>query len=247
VELWHGELERAAQRADEAISIARRTHDDSLLAFVLARSSLARTGYSARADRSEVAVAQLRAVGDLVGVVHICGNVAYLAIAERRYPEAFAWLATAFDAARQLGDPNAVFMIRTNQGLAQLFLDELDAAAAAFCNALAICRDAGAEDVVDETFLGLAAVQALRGDFDRAARLAGAALSHQTAERSVEEDAVWSQLLEILNAARERSDRETWDRAASQGAALTVHDTIDLALAHGRFVPPTPATLAAAT
>ena len=245
VELWRGNLERAAELADEAISIARRTHDDSLLAFVLARSALARPGYTACADRSEVAVAQLRAVGDLVGVVHTCGNVAYLAIAERRYPEALGWLAAAFDAARRLGDPNAAFMIRTNLGLAQLFLDELDAAASAFCDALALCRDAGAEDVVDETLLGLAAVEALRGDFDRAARLAGGAISHQTAERNVEEDAVWSQLLEILHAARERSDRDTWDRAASQGAALTVHDTIDLALAHGRFVPPTPATLAA--
>jgi predicted ATPase/class 3 adenylate cyclase len=245
VELWRGDVDRATQHADEATRIARRTQDESVLAFVLAGSALARPGYTACADRSEVAVAQLLAVGDLVGVVHLCGNVGYMAIVERRYPEALEWLATAFDAAQRLEDPNALFMIQTNQGLAQLFLDELDAAAAAFCSALAICRDAGAEQVIDETLLGLAAVEASRGDFDRAARLAGAAISHQTAERNVGEDTVWLQLLEWLDAARERSDRDRWDRAAGQGAALTVHDAIDLALAHGRFAPPPPATLAA--
>jgi predicted ATPase/class 3 adenylate cyclase len=245
VELWHGNVERATEDADEAIRIAQRTQDDSLLAFVLAMSALARTGYTARADRADLAVAKLRAVGDLVGVVHVCGNVAYMAIAERRYPEALRLLQTAFDAARRLGDPNAVFMIRTNEGLAQLFLDQLDAAASAFCDALAICRDAGAEDVVDETLLGLASVEASRGDFDRAARLAGGAIAHQTAERNVEEDTIWSQLLETLNDAREHCGHATWDRAASEGATLTVHETIDLALAHGRFAPPPPATLAA--
>ena len=87
------------------------------------------------------------------------------------------------DAAKRLGNPHAAFTIRTNEGLARLPLNELDEAASAFSDAPAVCRDAGAEDLVDETLLGLAAVAASRGDFDRAARRAALALSHQTAER----------------------------------------------------------------
>jgi hypothetical protein len=88
-------------------------------------------------------------------------------------------------------------------------------------------------------------VEASRGELDRAARLAGAAVGHETADRNVEEDSIWSQLLELLAHAREHCGAATWDRAADEGVALTVHDAIDLALAHGRFARPKAATRAA--
>jgi hypothetical protein len=197
--------------------------------------------------RATAAVAHLQAVGDLIGLVRVCGNVGFIATVGRRYPDALSWLDKGLDAARALGDPAAVFFIRTNQALASLFVGDLDDAGRAFSEALTACRDGGTEDVADETLLGLAAVEAARGDLAQAARLTGAAHGRETADRSVDEDDIWSRLHdEILTPARERYGPETWDRAAHETAPLSVHDAIDLALAHGRFAPPPPATSTAA-
>ena len=179
-----------------------------------ARSSL--RGYEDLAPRAAAAVAHLRAVGDLIGLVRICGNVGYAATVERRYDDALSWLERGVEFARPLDDPAALFFIRTNHALASLFADDLDEARHAFCEALTACRE-GAEDLADETLLGLAAVEASQGDLERAARLAGAAHGRETADRSVDEDTIWDRLYdEILTPARERYGAENWDRAAER-------------------------------
>jgi hypothetical protein len=71
--------------------------------------------------------------------------------------------------------------------------------------------------------------------------LTGAAQGHETAERSIDEDTIWSRLHdEILTPARTRLGRESWDSATRDGAVLTVHDAINLALARGRFAATAP-------
>ena len=63
--------------------------------------------------------------------------------------------------------------------------------------------------------------------------------------RRVDEDTIWSRLHdEILTPARERYGRELWDLAEREGAALTVSETIDLALAQERFASPASAATA---
>jgi predicted ATPase/class 3 adenylate cyclase len=247
-EAWRGRFDRAEAIAIEAIQAATRAGDSRIVAYALSISAIAASGYEDVAQRATAAVAHLQAVGDLIGLVRVCGNVGYQATVERRYDDALSWLEKALEFARPLEDPAAIFFIRTNHALASLFLDDLDGARRAFCEALIACRDGGTEDVVDETLLGLAAVEASRGDLARAARLAGAAQGRETAERSVDEDTIWSRLHdEILTPARNRYGPHNWDRAASETAPLSAHDAIDLALAHGRFAPPTPTTSTAAS
>src|SRR4051794_16617769 len=125
-------------------------------------------------------------------------------------------------------------MLLSNRGLARLFLNEIEEAGQEFGDALAICRAAGREDIVDETLLGLAAVEASRGALARAARLAGAAKRHET-KRSGTEDAVWSRLNDIVAPARERFGVVRWDDAEGEGAVLSVRDAIDLGLARGKL------------
>jgi tetratricopeptide (TPR) repeat protein len=238
LEGWRGHADRATELGAEAISHARRTKDQSLLALVLSLCTITGPDYDRAVERAETAVAALRTVGDLQGIANVALNIGYLAIAQRRDYDALVWLDAALEAAQRLGDPHALFTIRTNQGLARLFLEEMDQAALAFREALMICRDAGDEDLVDETLLGLAVADAARGYFRGAARLAGAAARHETPERSPEENRVWSCLVELLSRARERYGLDAWDRAAGEGAALTVHEAIDTALGH----EPLPAT-----
>jgi len=229
---WRGRGDQATALRDEAISHARHTQDRALLAFVLALCAITGPDYAHAVQRARTAVAELRTVGDLQGIADVCLNIGYLAIAQGRDQDALVWLDTALEAERRLGDPHALFTIRTNQGLAQLFLEEIDEACLAFRQALAVCCEAGDEDLVDETLLGVAVADAARGDLDGAARLAGAAAVHETPKRSAQEDRVWSRLVELLSRARKRYGPDAWDRAADEGAALTAHEAIDAALGH---------------
>ena len=241
VEALQGRFEQADELGAEAIRTAQGAGDRCALAFALSMSAIAAPGYGNVARRAATAVEHLREVGDLFGLVRLCSNVGYQATAERRYDEALGWFSEGLKCARQLDDPLGLFLIRTNMALAKLFLNDLDEAEYGFGEALARCQDAGAQDVVAETLLGLAAVEALRSDVARAARLAGAALRHDCPERTTEEETIWSRLgAEILAPARERHGGDEWDHAAREGAALSVPEAIDLALAGGRFSPRVP-------
>ena len=191
----------------------------------------------------------LHRVGNLDQLARVCGTAGYAAIAERRYREALAWLDEALDAARRLDDPSELFAVHGNQGLARLFLHEPEDAGQQFCDALAVCREAGHEDDagVDETLLGLAAVEASRGQLARAARLTGAAKAHQARRGFVDEaDRLVAAHRRHLAPARHRYGPERWDLAEREGAELTLHDAIDLALERGRFARVATTTTAAA-
>jgi predicted ATPase/class 3 adenylate cyclase len=245
-EAWRGRFEGAAALGDEAIEVAQRTQDEGVLATALSMSAMTVAEYEDAAQRAHIALACLQAAGDVNGLARVCLNVGYAALAERRYADALGWCDRGLESARRLDNIWAVFSTRTNEALARLFLLQFDEAAKAFCQALAVCHDAGAENVADETLLGLAAAEASRGDLARAARLTGAATAHESKSRAVDEDTVWSRVHdEFLTPARERCGPERWDLAQREGAALTVHDAVGLALEHGRSAPPATETAAA--
>jgi predicted ATPase/class 3 adenylate cyclase len=232
-EAWCGRFDQAETLASEAVQAARRAGDERTVAHALSIRALVASDYVDIVPRATAAVTQLRAVGDLIGLVRICGNVGYTATVERRYDDALSWLEQGLEFARPLDDPAALFFLQTNHALACLFADDLDEARHAFCEALTACRE-GTEDLADETLLGLAAVEASQGDLERAARLAGAAHGRETADRSVDENTIWDRLYDqILTPARERYGAENWDRAAGAAALLSLEEAIDLALAHG--------------
>ena len=242
-EAWIGHDERAKALLDDALQLAERAHNEEILSFVLAENAYSAASYDDAARRASPAVAHLQRAGNLRDLALVCNVTAYLAIAERRQHDAIAWLNRGLEAARRLGDPNSTFLIWGNYGLAKLFDDELEEASHAFREALAVCRDAGSEDIVDETLLGLAAVAALQDEPARAACLSGAAREHEAAARNVSEEAVQTRLIdEYLTPARDRYGPENWNHAAIQGASLTVQEAIDLALTGGRLAPPASTT-----
>jgi hypothetical protein len=236
-ETFVGNYDQATMLSEQAVRYAELAQDEAAIAS--ARVSWARSGagYEDVARRARSAMPYLHRVGNLDQLARVCGTAGYAAIAECHYREALAWLDEALDAARGLDDPSELFAVHGNQGLARLFLHELEDAGQHFCDALVVCREAGHEDDagVDETLLGLSAVEASRGQLARAARLAGAAKAHQARRGFVDEQLVWSRLIDDIAPARHRYDPERWDLAEREGAALTVHDAIDLALERGRF------------
>jgi predicted ATPase/DNA-binding SARP family transcriptional activator len=230
------DLEARALR-DEALELAQSTDDAAAIASV---ASIADPSYQDATRHAHAAVPYLQRVGDLFHLAWVCNVTGYLAIVDRNYHDALVWLDQGLDAAQRLSNPKSVFLIRNNQGLAALFLDEIDDASRAFRDALAVCREAGCEDMIEEPLLGLASAIAGHEHYARAAELAGAARAHETNARTAGEETVRARLNdEILTSARDRYGGDDWDRAAGFGATLTAPEAIDLALERGRFAPPT--------
>jgi predicted ATPase len=127
-------------------------------------------------ERVEHAAARLRACGN----VHQSGQllVAASAVALRqggdRDARAFAERATPM-----ADTPFLSMVARTNLGYAALLGGDIDPAAAAFREALAICRELVVPPFASQILTGLAAVAALRGDGERAGRLYSAAGAHR--------------------------------------------------------------------
>jgi tetratricopeptide (TPR) repeat protein len=241
---WAGEDDVAEALAVEAIGIARASQDEDVLGFALVQHAVSAARYDDAALRTREAIAHLRGIGDLRQLGYVRNVTAYLAIAERRYEDALAWLDEGIEETRPLGDPNLVYLIRGNQGLANLFLDRLTDAAERFRDALAVCREAGSEDIVDESLLGMAVVVARQGAPRLAAELAGAARAHPALGYGPQEVDVLSRLGAMLDRERERCGPEDWDRAQRSGEVLSVREAIDLALARGRFARTAPDALA---
>ena len=176
---------------------AERTQDETTLGRALAESAEVAADYDDASRRASIAVTHLDRIGDLLELARTCTLTGYKAIADGHYRAGLDWLDRGLEAARLVKeDRQSTFFIRGNQGLAWLFLDELDKAAQGFRDALAVCREAGREDLVAETLLGLAVVSARRGELTRAAHLAGAARANGTPEPNRNEDSVWSRLSE---------------------------------------------------
>jgi predicted ATPase/DNA-binding SARP family transcriptional activator len=242
-EAFRGRHERAVATSEEAIRVAQRADDEPSLVLALTQRVLASNGFD-DADRAATdALPLLQRTGDLLQLCIVCSSTGYLATVERRYQAASFWLEEGITAARRLDDPASPFYLHGNRGLVKLFLNELDDAARAFCEALAVSREAAREDAIDELLAGLAAVAARQGEFSRAARLFGAATARFAPSRAPVEDAIWSRISdEIIAPARNTYGPEAWDSAARQGALLTTRNVIDFALS-----PEWPTTPAATT
>ena len=94
--------------------------------------------------------------------------------------DAMEFAARATPPTRALSDPFVWMLLRGNLGLAALFTGETDAARQGFREELTLCRDLVVLfPFAIEGLAGLAAVSAIHGDDDRAARLVGAAAEHR--------------------------------------------------------------------
>jgi len=233
-EAWHGRCENASALGEEAMQFAKRADDDETIATVLKVQAYAATEYDDMARRARVALVHLRRAGMLGDAGRLCDAIGYVALVDRAYRDALAWFTDGLELADTIASATHVFYLRNNEGLARLFLGELDEAALAFAEALAICHDAAGEDVVYETLLGMAAVAARHREYRRAARLLGAATRHATASLAHIEAEIQVRLHdEMFPGARESYGPERWDRAVADGATLTVSAAIDLGLERG--------------
>jgi hypothetical protein len=113
-----------------------------------------------------------------------------------------------------------------------VFARDTDAARRAFREELEFCRETVYLPYAREGLLGLAAVAAIDGDVQRAARLVGAADVHRYA---APDDRVHARLhAAFFEDARTRYGADAWDATARDGAALSFEDAVAYALEQPR-------------
>jgi predicted ATPase/DNA-binding SARP family transcriptional activator len=225
---WRGDATGGMALAEEAVVHAQCSGDPIALSRALLSRVNAAPDYLVAVAHAPAAAEQLRSVGNLYGTAQLCNEVGYRALVDGHYQEALQWLDQGLTASHEVSHAGTRYLIRGNQGLALLFLDRREEAAKAFDDALAACVEGGADDMVDETLLGVATLAADRADIARAAQLAGAANCHQVGVRAPGEQAVWDRLEAGLEHARSGLDAHEWERGVHEGGDLEVKAAIEV-------------------
>jgi predicted ATPase/DNA-binding SARP family transcriptional activator len=217
--------------AEEALRFAREAGDDRLIALALTEASLT-LAPEPGAAQLESAAAALRKIGSTRELALLYSNAAYDAIIAGSADVAGSLLDQAVPLARDLGEPVALALVYGNVGLKALFAVDLDRARDAFGEQLGWCRRDGVRWLAAEALSGLAAIAAHRGDFDRAARLLGAAT---TAGPWDGDPDVARQLEEQFFApARAVYGDDRWNEARATGAQLGFDQSIAFALSFAK-------------
>ena len=228
-ESFLGRDDVAERFADAARDWAIKADDDWAIAVAAKAQAMAAPTIAELRKRVDRAASLLDDAGnmyDLAGL--LAGVAAYGALSFGGEQDAKEYVARATAIARGLDDRFTWIIIRGNFGLAALLTGDTEAAEDAFRDELRLCRELVVLPFASEGLQGLAAVAAVRGDNDRAARLLGAAAEdrHDRAEDPVE-----TRLdTEFFEPARTHHGAHAWDATAREGSVLSFDDAIAYAL-----------------
>ena len=212
--------------AEEALTWARESGDDSLVAEALAERALA-LPLEQGISEVERAAAALRKTGDPRELLALYDMAAHGAIKAGRPECALPWLDHALPLARDLGHHLDLIFVVGTVGLQALFTEDLDRAQAGFEEQLRLCGEHSVGPLAAQGLLGLAAIAAYREQGERAARLLGAA----AAIGSMGDPEVVRQLeRQFLAPARSGHGERRWSEARAAGARLSFEQAMDLAL-----------------
>ncbi len=222
-------LAQARGYAEDAVRHARASGNAGVLARALGELAEYAEG-DERGPLVEQAAAAFTRTGDTSALIDLYMNCAYVALIEGRAEEANQLLIRAGEVP-DFGDRTwGLRVFLSNLGLARLFTGEFQAAREAFAGAVAATHSA---TDFGESLAGLAAVAAVDGDHEVAARLRGAARTAgyppSEYDRPIDERLTH----DYLTPAREHLG-PAWDRGEAIGATWTPEEATAYALAWAR-------------
>jgi hypothetical protein len=223
-----GASDAADALADEALEWATASGDEWTAAEAASGRASAASTLPALRERVDQAASLLADAGNVYETASLLSNATYQALCLDGEYDAKQLVDRAGPITRQLDSPYLSMMLHGNLGLAALLTGDPDAARQAFRDQLELCRELVVPPVSSEGLLGLAAVATVRDDLDRAARLSGASEAHRYGQSTGPVEARLH--VTFFERARARHGASTWDRALSEGAALSFNDAIATAL-----------------
>lgn len=227
-----GDFELARTSIEEACAHARASGDEGLLGGALAKFAF----FLPRSERTSVldeAVELLTRSGNERELANAYINTGWAAVLDDQPAEALRLLGLALQPLERMDNPALRRAAVGNMGLAHLFAGEPGAARDALEETARICRAHGFRSGPETAVIGLAAIAAVDGAPERAARLIGAARTMGWPLFS--DDARIDARLErdYFAAARTRLGDVLWAEAERAGAALSYPEAIAYALQEG--------------
>ncbi|MGZ6637312.1 MAG: ATP-binding protein, partial [Solirubrobacteraceae bacterium] len=227
-EAMDGRLDAADALADEAAECAATAKEAWAIANAAFAKALAAPRNPELRERIDRAASLLEDAGNIFRLAGLYSNATYAALCNGSDREAKEFIDSALRIARDSDHPFTWMSIHGNLGLAALLTGDSDAARRAFHEELAVCRELVARPYDIESLRGLAAVAAVRGDVDRAARLVGAAAAHRYGQPKDPIDARLDAT--FFDPARRVHRVDRWNAAARDGGSLSFEDAIAYAL-----------------
>ena len=221
-------LAAADALADEALRWAERTGDEWHVAVAAGAKAIAAQSVPDLRDRVEIAAALLGETGNVRELARVLTDAAYSALCLGGDRDAAAFAERATPVVGTLDDRYLLMVNTGNAGLSALLTGEPAAAARAFAEELALCRETVVRPQSYEGLRGMAAVAAAGGDDERAATLVGAAESQRYAQ--VLDPLAFRLARTYFEPGRERLGAAAWDAAARAGSALSFEAAIAYAL-----------------
>jgi predicted ATPase/DNA-binding SARP family transcriptional activator len=215
-----GDLEQERRYAQSAVQYAKIGGDERVLALALSELAEAAEGDD-RLPLLEQAAVVLTRLGNERGLTKLYSNAAYVALTEGRVEEANELLERALEVPWTRDDPWRLAGVLGNLGLARLFAGEPRAARAPFADALRHFSTHGFDDDIGESLAGLAAIAAIEGDLDVAARLRGAVRTAGYPPGEFDRQIDQRLIRDYMIAAQERLGSAKWILGEEIGAAWT--------------------------
>ena len=242
-EMRADDYKRANELFKESLELSRKAGDEWTTAASLLHLGNVEDeqGNHERAvELYEEGIALCRKSDYAVLLADILVNLGYTRLLQGNYEQTTSLCEEAIALYREQGYRHARIEFPVdNLGWAAWLRGEVEKAEILYQESLMLCRELGNKLVAAESLQGLACVAGKRGEFERSARLFGAAdslfrarhISHLPAERALREP--------YLKSALSPSNRAAW----VEGSKLTFEEAIEYALSGNQSSPPAFSTL----
>jgi tetratricopeptide (TPR) repeat protein len=229
---WAGQYERSAALQDEALDLARRVNDPTVIALALgglARLAL-RTDVEAAKRLLREAIAVTEGTSDRIGRSGAMHVLAVAAQMSGEFDDARRLMSERIRLARDTGNYATIASECGNLSMVERQLGNLDAAEALSREALELSNRRGDELATAWMVNGLAAVKAAQGDVERAATLLGfadVAMERAGGEWPPDERIQYDETVSLLTA---KLEPRIFEAARARGTAMTTAEGVEFAL-----------------
>ena len=248
IALWQGESDRTIALLEEALTLFRELEDRRGVATSITKLGAAllhRGDMEGATPLREEAEALRGEPLDRWVLAWLTTFLAAAALFEGDYERSGALGTEGLAVYRELGDKRGIVMCHVGLGLPELAKDDHEQAALLFERTLRLLRGPGEKSAVAYALLGLAGADAARGEPAFAGRLWGAAkaLREEIGATLSHWDLYGYDYEGRVSAARNMlGDEGTWERAWTEGRAMTPDEAIEYALGTREPAPPTALT-----
>ncbi|MEO8738493.1 MAG: tetratricopeptide repeat protein [Casimicrobiaceae bacterium] len=231
---WTGRYDQAQAYGEESLAIAREVDNDTVASAALAllgNLSLRRGDLAIAREHLQESLALAQAVGDMYRVAWALNALAELHRAAGEPQLAEPLYEQALVLQRERGNLHSCAIILVNLALVAIARGSTEQARQMLLEALAIAHKIGSKRAGQIVFEVSAGLEALRGQWQRAARLYGAAEAQLKVMQSQREPADDAFLAPLIARSREALGAMEFAAAEAAGLALSYDDAAAEALA----------------